>query len=102
MVDRLSDDHRNAWILAEGLLQKGFGIDLTRVQTNIIHLDLEPTTIDAPTFCRRMDSRFVKVKPIGRHEVRMVTHKDIQNTNIKTVLDAAGAAVMPSVSVCES
>lgn len=88
MVERLSEDHRNALSLAEGLLELGFGIDLDQVQTNIIHVDLEPLGIDAKSFCRKLAGEFVKVKPIGEHEVRMITHKDVHFSDVKLVLNA--------------
>ena len=42
MVDRLAEDHSNARAIAEGLAEiPGLSLDLERVQTNMIMVDVE-------------------------------------------------------------
>lgn len=89
MVDRLLEDHIHAKLLAEGLVALGFHIDLEHVHTNIIHVELSNHDIEAVDFCSRLAQQGVRAKTIGRYEVRMVTHKDIQRVDIEAVLEAA-------------
>ena len=88
MIDRLSEDHENAHLLAEGLIELGLEVDLAQVQTNIIHIDLNPMGVDSATFCGHLARLGLKTKPIDSKEVRMVTHKDFVASDIGIVLKA--------------
>jgi threonine aldolase len=93
MVERLAKDHLNARSLAEGLIELGLDVDLEQVQTNIIHVSLEPHDLDAPAFCQQLADLGVKAKMIGPQEVRMVTHKDIEGPDIGRVLEAVNSCI---------
>ena len=55
MVDRLAEDHANARRLAEGLAEiPGVGVDLARVQTNIVIFDLLDGAPDAAGFAQAL------------------------------------------------
>ena len=86
MIERLAEDHENAKILAFRLENIGFNIDLHLVQTNIVFLDLAHHQIMAKDFADSLAKKSVLVKPVGTHAVRFVTHKDISNTDIETVV----------------
>jgi len=86
MVDRLAEDHENAKVLAAGLKKVGIGIDLEQVQTNVIHNDLSGIGIKAIDFCDNLLALGIKAKPIGEHEVRMITHKDFKSSEIAIVI----------------
>jgi threonine aldolase len=88
MVDRLAEDHEKAGCLAQGLIDLGLGVDPEQVQTNIVHVDLEPMGIHAELFCGRLRALGVKAKPLGPMEVRMVTHKDVSPADIEAALRA--------------
>jgi threonine aldolase len=50
MVDRLSEDHINARLLAESLATAGFSVDLSTVQTNIVIIDVSRMGMKADDF----------------------------------------------------
>lgn len=83
MVDRISDDHKNANILAESLIQLGLKINLEQVQTNIINVELP---MPASKFCDSLQAMGVKVKNIGANRIRIVTHKDFSQSEIEQVV----------------
>lgn len=96
MIDRLAEDHAHAQILAAGLRDLGLLIDMEQVQTNVIHIGLEPVALQAEGFCRTLDSHGVKAKPVGKAEVRMITHKDLTADMIPHVLEAVKATLQAS------
>jgi threonine aldolase len=91
-VTRLSEDHRRARRLAEGLGRvPGVTIDLATVQTNIVRFDIAGLGYTTGAFADRMRQRGVKVSggaaPSG---VRMVVHRHIDDEAIDQALAAAG------------
>ena len=88
MIERLSEDHKHAKILATRLRGLGLGIDLEQVQTNIVYLDLSTLGIDANYFVEKLSHLGIKVKPVEEKAVRMVTHKDISRDDIDIVLNS--------------
>lgn len=88
MVDRLAVDHKNAKILAKEL--NGIGgikIHLSKVQTNIVLLDLSETTMDAPSLLHKLTERNVRASQFGPYTVRLVTHKDIGLEDIEETIE---------------
>lgn len=83
MIDRMAEDHQHAQLLASGLVELGLNVDLNQVQTNIISIGLP---MPAAVFCNEMLALGVKVKNIGTHRVRMVTHKDFSKSEIEQVI----------------
>ena len=92
MIDRLSEDHNNARQLANGLSELGLDINLNQVQTNIIRVGVEPLQITAAEFCDYMKTAGINVKKIGKHQVRMITHKDFSGTQMDRVLQTVQGA----------
>lgn len=79
-VERLSEDHENARLLATELLRgDDIELDLTTVQTNIVVFALvERTGVpDAATFVERCRERGVLLNAFGPRVVRAVTHLDV-------------------------
>lgn len=76
MTDRLAEDHANARALAERTAQvEGLQVDLARVQTNMVYVDLRPELpLDAAEFCRRAAAHRVKMLPVAPRRIRAVTH----------------------------
>ena len=93
MIERLAGDHENAQTLAKGLQSLGFGIDMGQVQTNVISIGLESLGLLAEDFCQALDREGVKAKPVGKAEVRMITHKDLAAAMIPQVLEAVKKAL---------
>lgn len=91
MVERLADDHRHARTLAEGLAElPGIDVDLERVQTNLVFLDL--TRQPASAFLEACAREGV-LGGGGGHRVRFVTHYGIEAADIQHVLQVCAAAV---------
>lgn len=81
-VDRLSEDHRRARELAEGLLALGFTTE--PVQTNMVYLDLGKRN---PEVLRKQLEEFgVRISAAKR--LRLVTHLDISDDDVGHVLRA--------------
>jgi threonine aldolase len=90
-VDRLAEDHRRAWRLAEGLARlPGIQIELDTVQTNILRFDVSGLGFGTtPAFADALKARAIKVSggaaPTG---VRMVVHRHIDDAAIDEALSA--------------
>ncbi len=83
MRERIKEDHLNAKILAQGLYKIDSSlVDLNQVQTNIIKVCLKKTSIDAREFARQLLGLGIRVKVIGEHNCRMITHVDTSKDDI--------------------
>ncbi|MGH2383278.1 MAG: threonine aldolase family protein [Candidatus Limnocylindria bacterium] len=95
-VERLADDHANAWLLAEELLRgDDVVLDLETVQTNIVVFSLVERrgVPNAATFVERCRERGVLLNPFGPRTVRAVTHLDVSGEQCR-----AAAKVMRAVA----
>lgn len=98
MPQRLHEDHARARRLAEGLLgADGLGVDLSRVQTNMVYLRVA----DAAAFARRCEAAGVRFGAMAPDAVRLVTHHQVSDEQIEhaiTVLrrEAVAAAASPT------
>jgi len=91
MIDRLADDHRVARLLAEGLTSvPGVRVDMARVQTNMVRLDLER---EARPFADLLQSRGVRVSVIGARRLRLVTHRHIVPEHVSIVVETFKTAL---------
>jgi threonine aldolase len=102
MVGRLADDHRNARRLAEGLQGlPGIGIDLARVETNMVFGDCQPP-LTAAAFIERCGEAGVRLDQASLHRWRMVTHRGVTADDvdyaIATVRRLFGAPALRAVS----
>ena len=100
-VERLADDHDNARRLARGLAELGYPIRPEAVQTNIVIFPLEPSDAQ-PNPARALSARLaelgVRTSPIGRAQLRFVTHLDVDRGDIDETLERiAEAGVAPDV-----
>jgi threonine aldolase len=87
MIDRLPEDHRRARMLAEGISQiPQFTIDLDVVQSNIIVFKPD-AALDKAAFITAMKNDGVLVSDYGLRGLRMVTHYEITDEDVKTALD---------------
>jgi threonine aldolase len=78
---RLVDDHANARALAEALVGvKNLELDLARVQTNIVMIDVTHGTADAVVQLAKEDG--VLLGTAGAHRVRAVTHLDVDRDGV--------------------
>lgn len=82
MVDRLSVDHENARILADGLVEAGMKIDMRTIQTNLVFFEVPNELIEPTELVRRMKEQNVLIgKPTG-NRIRVVTHKDVARDDV--------------------
>ena len=87
MIDRLADDHANAKKLAEGLANiDGLNVDPERIQTNIVIFEVDPAMATVQEFMAALDREGVKVSYPGEHTIRMVTHREIDSSEINDAL----------------
>jgi threonine aldolase len=94
MVARLEEDHANAQILAKGLAQiGGVEIDPERVQTNIVVFDIAGTGQTAAECAAKLKQRGVLANGISARHIRMVTHKDVSQSDVETALGAIREAM---------
>jgi threonine aldolase len=76
-ISRLADDHANATFLAESLNElDAFEIDLSRVETNIVAMDLTGSET-AMSIVPKLKLVGVWAVPFGPKRIRMVTHLDV-------------------------
>jgi threonine aldolase len=86
---RLKEDHQNAKRLALGLKElKGVSIDPGQVETNIIIFHIADPGMTAPQMAEAMKRNGVLIHPIGKSQVRLVTHLDVSSEDIETALKA--------------
>jgi threonine aldolase len=77
-VDRLVEDHANARLLAERLSElPGLSVNLEKVQTNIVMVDLATWLPAAPDAAAALKAAGVLCLPIGPRRLRLVTHLDV-------------------------
>jgi len=79
---RLADDHANARALAEALATaQHLAVDVTRVHTNIVMIDVQRGTADA--VIARAREAGVLLGAAGTHRVRAVTHLDVDREGVR-------------------
>jgi threonine aldolase len=87
--ERLKEDHQNAKHLALGLKElKGVSIDPDQVETNIIIFNIANTGMTAPQMAEAMKRNGVLIHPIGKTQIRLVTHLDVSSEDIEKALKA--------------
>jgi threonine aldolase len=89
MRDRLSEDHRNAKALAEGLAGiRGVRIEAERVVTNIVSFEIDPDWMEAGAFTRACAERGLRIsRYLGNSpRLRAVTHHDVDGSDIQQAL----------------
>lgn len=84
-LDRLTEDHRRARLLAE-LAASIPGIRTRTPDTNIVMMDLLPDRPDAPTLVADLARRGVRLTPFSSRRVRAVTHMDVDDDGIRTAI----------------
>lgn len=90
--DRLTEDHDNAQILAQGLQSiAGVEIDLTSVQTNIVNFDLPKHS--AAEVVKGLAQREVAVLATGPHRIRAVTNLMVSQAQVNQVIEAIAQEV---------
>jgi threonine aldolase len=88
-------DHQNARRLAEGVAKSpGFVIDPSKVRTNIVIFDCSNTGKTAVEWCDILYQRGLWAQDTALHSVRLVTHCDVDETDIERALTVLQDAAM--------
>ncbi len=83
MIERLSEDHENAKLLAEGLNDiEGINIDLNTVQSNILMMDITTPKYNSYSLVSKLKEEGILVSDINSSRIRFVTHKYISKDDI--------------------
>ncbi|SYZ74016.1 L-allo-threonine aldolase [Candidatus Zixiibacteriota bacterium] len=94
-IERLADDHRNAKILAEGLNKiKGFRVDMSRVETNIVIADISESGKSPEELVTILKDSGVLAVVFGKTRLRFVTHLDVSRDDCLKALD-----IMSSIKI---
>lgn len=81
---RLHIDHENAELLARGLSAiPGIRLYSTQIQTNIVIYDIRETKMTSTEFLERTAQHHVLGVPVDTERVRMVTHLDVDRSEIE-------------------
>ena len=87
MVDRLSEDHANARLLAEGLAAiPAIEIDVASVQTNMVFFALKNKRASLEDLVETLDAQGVRMLTAGSDRIRAVTHYGITRAEIDAAL----------------
>jgi threonine aldolase len=87
-IPTLAEDHRKAKILAQACnASVSMTIDPTTVQTNIVGLDLTGSIQSAADFAASAREKGVWISALGPTFVRLVTHRDISDSQIERASD---------------
>ena len=87
MIARLSEDHKNAKKLAEGIANTlGLYVDPGQIKTNIVYFDLVRDSLKQEEFLKRVVEKGVKFLSTGPSRFRMVTHHGITAGDIDAAL----------------
>jgi threonine aldolase len=96
-VDRIPEDHANARLLAESLMQvPGLSVDLDLVQTNMVMVDLDEGGPTAPEMVRRLEQVGVRVLAFAPRRIRLVTHLDVDREACLRAAERIAAVLPPS------
>ena len=88
-LERLTEDHKNAKRLAVGLKElKGVSVDPKFVETNIVIFDVANSGMTASQVAEAMKKEGVLIHPIGKTQIRLVTHLDVTSEDIEMTLKA--------------
>ncbi len=88
---RLTIDHENAKVLAEGLAAiPRVRIDAARVQTNIVIYNIKTTGLSSSEFLARLAQRKVLGVPVDSERIRMVTHLDVDRSDVENAVRVIG------------
>lgn len=93
-LDRLADDHANARLLAERLSElPGLSVNLEKVQTNIVMVDLATWLPAAPDAVAALKAAGVLCLGIGPRRLRLVTHLDVDRADCERAVTSMAEAL---------
>ena len=88
MIERMAEDHANARAIAEGLAEiPGLHLDLERVQTNMIMVDVEKEFPNGGVTAA-LEEKGVLALDRGGGNLRLVTHYGIDEADVGQTVEA--------------
>ncbi len=94
MIDRLSEDHANARLLAQGLAEiSGIQVSREAPPTNIVFFSLSDPELSLKYFLYALENEGVRVAELGKGRIRAVTHYGISQDDIAYVMVAVNRAL---------
>lgn len=77
--ERLSEDHLGALELARGLVgAPNLSVAAHEIDTNMVFFDVDPAFMTGAEFCKRLETRGVRMLPTAAQRIRAVVHLDIR------------------------
>lgn len=99
MPARLSEDHANARLLADGVAAiPGLAIAAGRTQTNIVIFDTAGTGMTGAAFATALGERGVLCNAVSEYGVRFVTHYDVSRDACEAALGACAEVAQAAVA----
>ena len=93
-VERLADDHARARRLAEGWLAQDVPLDLERVQTNFVQIDVGALNLTEDEAIDKLGERGVGLSWTERPGfIRAVTHLDVTDDDVERALELVPQAL---------
>jgi threonine aldolase len=93
-VERLAEDNQRARAIAEGLVAAGVTVDLRRVETNFVQIDVAELGIDrADALGRMLEAGVGLSATIHPTVVRAVTHLEITDEDVARAIELIPAAL---------
>ncbi|MBM3190284.1 MAG: low-specificity L-threonine aldolase [Chloroflexi bacterium] len=87
MIERLAEDHENARVLAQGLVNvPGLSVDLSMVQSNMVMIDVTKPGLTAKGLSAALLAEGVKINATSAQRLRAVTHYGIVRADIDRTL----------------
>lgn len=87
-IARLEEDHQNARFLAEELARiEGLSVDLSRVHTNFVLLQIHRRGLTARHFVELLRERGVLATPVSESVVRFVTSREVTREDILVAIE---------------
>jgi threonine aldolase len=88
MIDRLREDHQNAYRLADGLASlPGIEVDLSTVQTNIVIFRVVDERFNWQSFLVSVSRRLLSLGELGHGRIRAVLHYGITEQDVDHALE---------------
>ncbi|KUK50206.1 MAG: Threonine aldolase [candidate division TA06 bacterium 32_111] len=86
MIERLQEDHENAYLLAKGLVEAGMKVNMNTVQTNMVYFEVPKEKINPMDLVNKLREENILIGEPKEREIRVVTHKDIDRQDISLVI----------------
>ncbi len=88
MTNRLAEDHDNARILGQELLNIGLKIDLNDIHINMVFFDIDGLNFREEEFVQRMLEKGIKVNGPEEGRMRLVTNQGVSREDIYYVVES--------------